>query len=320
MPYFDFTGKERRYDPKKQAQGINFKVAKTYVTETDKEKADGMFHKKFANDPFPEFDDAEDEKVIRGENNTWIVMGRDRPTTKESGYGSANIPRAGTIDLVVGRGGSTPRKVNENNQQLYVDNNFTHDSARIYVSQKTDVDQNFFLSSGRNSPDSLEKAAIALKADAVRLIGRENIKIVTGTDLNNSNGKMPDGNFSISLIGGNDSSNVQPMVKGDNLVELLGKVIKYVIALNGQVSEFLTLQHEINLMLAGHTHISPFEYKPTSKSPNLVTMPMNCNYMLTNIKSALVANVANFKTIELNYINRPDDHAKNILSSYNFCN
>ena len=38
-------------------------------------------------EPVPQFDRAECEHVIHNENNAWIVLGRDRPYSKASGYG-----------------------------------------------------------------------------------------------------------------------------------------------------------------------------------------------------------------------------------------
>lgn len=38
-------------------------------------------------EPVPHYNKSEAEKVFQGENNTWIVFGRDRPNHKLSGYG-----------------------------------------------------------------------------------------------------------------------------------------------------------------------------------------------------------------------------------------
>ena len=38
-------------------------------------------------EPVPEFDKAPCETVFRGQNNQWIVLGRDRPGNRASGYG-----------------------------------------------------------------------------------------------------------------------------------------------------------------------------------------------------------------------------------------
>ena len=57
-------------------------------------------------EPVPEYDKAPCETVFRGQNNSWIVLGRDRPGNRASGYGGQGHTHCGHIDLVVGRGSS----------------------------------------------------------------------------------------------------------------------------------------------------------------------------------------------------------------------
>ena len=67
------------------------------------------------------------EKVISGDNNAYITLGRDKPGSILSGYGGKAHTQCGTIDLVVGLGGSEVREVNEKGQKLYNDKNFISD-------------------------------------------------------------------------------------------------------------------------------------------------------------------------------------------------
>ena len=62
----------------------------------------GYYHTKLI-EPLPHFVTAPCEKEIRGKNNTYIILGRDRPGTVASGYGAKGATGAGTIDIVVGR-------------------------------------------------------------------------------------------------------------------------------------------------------------------------------------------------------------------------
>jgi hypothetical protein len=102
------------------------------------------------------------DRVIHGSNNAMIVLGRDRPSDRESG----EKENAGTIDIVVGRSKKD-------------DMDFKEDAARIYISTRTDSD------SGDLSP-SLSKMGdnrgvsqtVALKSREVRIIGRNSMKIV----------------------------------------------------------------------------------------------------------------------------------------------
>ena len=216
----------------------------------------------------PVFIQAPNEKVISGKNNSHIVFGRDRPSDRLSGYGGKGDTQAGMIDLVVGRGDNNdPRQVDEKNRAVYVNPDFTNDSARIYISQKTDIDENFKITGG-SLGNQKARSAIGIKADAVRIIGRDGIQLITRTDLKNSMGVPAEsGVRGIDLIAGNDDSDLQPIVKGDSLVEAINQVIKHLNNLNGIVDGMLMIQSDFNEALQDHWHFSPYFGIPTSASP-----------------------------------------------------
>ena len=56
------------------------------------------------------------------------------------------------------------------------------------------------------------KSAIAIKADGIRIIAREGIKLVTRTDAQNSQGGTVDGIEGISLIAGGDDKYIEPLL------------------------------------------------------------------------------------------------------------
>ena len=87
-------------------------------------------------EPIPKYIKAQSEKTY-SHGNSHIVLGRDRPASRASGYGGQGHTGCSSIDLVVGRGGPSPGAT-EN-----VDPNFRSDGARIHISQKTDIDTNF---------------------------------------------------------------------------------------------------------------------------------------------------------------------------------
>jgi len=148
--------------------------------------------------------------VARGpDNNAFIVIGNDRVSKPHTGYGGKGHTQSDSIDLVAGLGGWNPREVekidaqggNKVESEIKTNPNFFIDSARIYISQKIDVDKNFgigeFGLSEENNKDDKDdkeigkygaKSAVVAKADNIRLIGRESIRIVTGTDRFNSQG------------------------------------------------------------------------------------------------------------------------------------
>ena len=207
-------------------------------------------------EPLPDYNQADSEKVIQGQNNTFIVMGRDRVTSLLTGYGGKAHMACGAIDIVAGRASSYIKEENvEGNISTGTKINPSpiFDASKIYISQKTDIDTNFNLVDGKVG-SSIARAGIAIKSDAVRIIAREGIKLVTGTDPRNSRGGNLISVGGIDLIAGNNDSGLQPLVKGKNLKMALGDIIKRISELNGVVDSFLTYQLEFNSALMGHTH------------------------------------------------------------------
>ena len=201
----------------------------------------------------PEFIQADCETVIRGENNSWIVLGRDRPSGVFSGHGGAGSSHAASIDLCVGRGGAQSKKTDENGVPLYINNDFKSDAARIYISQKTDIDRNFGIVPGihGNPPN---RSGIGIKADNVRIIARESIKLVTKTDDKNSRDGNINATMGIQLIAGDDDSDIQPLVKGDNLMAVLDFILDDISALTNVVHSMTLSQITFDGILQAHTH------------------------------------------------------------------
>tara|TARA_R110002051_G_scaffold296227_3_gene362270 strand:+ start:558 stop:1460 length:903 start_codon:yes stop_codon:yes gene_type:complete len=183
-------------------------------------------------EPLAGFISAKCEKVISNANS-FIVLGRDRPSGRLSGYGGLGATGAHSIDLVAGRRAPGAPK----DQEVYVNPNFIVDAARIYIAEKTDVDENFRITSN-NSPNAIGRSAIALKADAVRIMADDSgIKLITRVNNRNSNGKLINRSLGVDLIGGNDDSDLQSMVKGENLVSFLNVLIKQISDTNGLVMQ-----------------------------------------------------------------------------------
>ena len=180
----------------------------------------GFFHEELF-EAVPKRIQAPSEYVISGRNNTWIVLGRDRPASLGSGYGSTGVNNTGCIDLCTGMMAGSKSGI----QQISnVHPNMASDAARIYISSKTDLDENFGLADGKQqklNPDSTKgKSGIGIKADGVRIIARANgIKLVTAKgSVNNtgdkgevdSNGNkiVPNDLGAIELIAGNDTTDI----------------------------------------------------------------------------------------------------------------
>ena len=204
-------------------------------------------------EPIPGFIETPSEKVIANQNGASIILGRDRPASRLSGYGGKGDTQCASIDIVTGRLGADTIAVTDNNESIYVDPHFQKDAARIYISQKTDIDTNFGLTPGKVG-ESKAKSGIALKADSLRLIAREGIKIITRSDIKNSQGGDINSVVGIDLIAGNNDEDLQPLVKGENLNEALKKMVEHIDKLSGIVDGFLTYQNSFNTALMNHTH------------------------------------------------------------------
>lgn len=250
----------------------------------------------------PTFIRAGSETVMQGHNNTWIVLGRDRPANRLSGYGGRGDTQAGSIDLVVGRGAHMAKSADEEGNRLFVDPNFKFDSARIHISQKTDIDKNFDLADGTIG-DIRARSGIGLKADNIRLVAREGIKLVTGGDGFNSQGGEVSSVYGIDLIANNDDRDMQPLVKGDNLIEVLERQAEHLKGLTSIVETFLTTQMKYNLSLMAHTHIATAPGAPTLPSIELVAAGIVAQVqLLIQTLASLPLHRANVEMMKANYL------------------
>jgi hypothetical protein len=154
------------------------------------------------------------------------------------------------IDIVVGRGGSQPGCASPLHPSFIGRNS---DCARIYISQKAKIDQYFNLTGG-NVGSAVGTSAIAMKADDIRIMSRQGVKIVTGVDSHNSKDVNLASTYGIDLIAGNNDDDLQSLVKGENLVEFLTKVVANLNALNAVVEQLSSVVNTINTGVMSHTH------------------------------------------------------------------
>lgn len=235
----------------------------------------------------PFFNRAADEDV-KCHGNSWIVLGKDRDASlKGVSFGTNNS----MIDLVAGRAsshrpignkyGSSPDK------DIAVNPNFYSDAARIYISQRTSIDSHFGLAPAPKDR-SVNRSGVGIKADCVRVIGRNSVKIVTGKgiakggkdgELNSIGGKI-DGPGSISLIAGNYTEDstapigkffqkvantltgretrevkvLQPIPKGDNLIECLRDMVDLINQVGALIGENSTEIKRLARIVALHFH------------------------------------------------------------------
>jgi len=256
---------------------------------------------------YPEFITAEAEDVISNANS-YIVLGRDRPSNRLSGYGGIGATGAHSIDLVVGR--KAPGA--EPNQRVFVDPMFKYDAARLYISERTDIDDNFNITNGSIGP-SRNMSAIGLKADAIRIIGDEGgIKLVTKVNEKNTNNQTISKINGIELIAGNNDKDLQPMVKGANLVELLSNILKQINNLNGIIVSLTKSQTVFEAALLAHAH-PPGSPSPVLPAPVAIKLAQNTQQISKGIMQKV-----NLATAELNFLSTLGK--KYILSNHNKVN
>lgn len=226
----------------------------------------------------PKLVNAANSTVLKNNHNAFLVLGKDRPASLASGYGGAGATQCASIDMVVGLQSMAPGGPRNN---TFSDPNMMYDSARILISQMTDVDYNFGIVKGKQgSPKGLSAAAV--KADSVRLIARSGgIKLVTGTDPKNSKGGDTYSIPGIDLLAGNDDGkrdlrafgevdNLQPIPKGENLELYLEKIVKRIDAVASILSDHMKAQGNLNTLLQSHVHLCTAPGAPSAPSIELM--------------------------------------------------
>lgn len=213
---------------------------------------------------FPQYDAAPSEKVISGDNNAHIILGRDRPYSFGSGFGSSG-GKCGRIHLIAGLASASTLK-----EDVRTGPNPITDAATVYISQRTKIDEFFGIPMGTNT-SSKNKSGIAVKADHVRIIGREHVKIYAGGAQNikkpnrrlrnafglnretNSKGGDIIARGRIDLIADN-YEDIQPAVKGDNLIAYLKAMNTMIATLVAEINEINARSIELNNALLLHQH------------------------------------------------------------------
>jgi len=227
----------------------------------------------------PSYNKAESEKVIKGPTNSMIIFGKDRNGGVGSGYGGRGYTGCAAIDIVAGLGGPSFIPQTKYGSLALIEKDFNKDASRIYVSQMTNIDEYFNLPSvflfQQGVPfqleDSTATAGIGIKSDNVRIIARENVKIVTIHGGFNSLGrKVPNNGIDIiagvNVVGADTDPflKLQPMVKGDNLIECLETMMTRINNVQSELSSFIETQRKINDIMQSHTHLSGRAGKQTS--------------------------------------------------------
>lgn len=208
------------------------------------------------------FNKARGDHVLSNGDN-YIVFTKDRPAGLPSGhFGETN---SYAIDMVVGRLGAVGADTAKEEAGKTTDPNFKLDAARIYISQRTDIDDNFNIVEMLERKGSIDgparnKSAIGMKADNIRLISREGIKLITMTDKYNSANVAQNAEYGIELIAAANSNkpntDIQPLVKGKNLLNAMRDLTDHTAALDTQLSMLAKMVAQLQSAFSVHVHAS----------------------------------------------------------------
>lgn len=302
-------GKKRNHVPWKSASRDGQSRTDTYL---DGEGGRGLW------EPVPGYFFRPGDEWIKGNNNTLIVLGRDRAPespydgekfinnniVKSDKSGYSNQMGAGAIDIVVGRAAPFPLNELQANDSLIVSPLYNTirpdsfagypldggdhpgvlmDAARIYISQMTDIDENFKIRKPLSHIHAMDEdkresayleglgraptSGIMIKADKVRMHARQNIKLVTrGPEeiVNSQGNNISKSNIGIHLVANNgfhidgvEEAPQQPIVLGSNLEAALHQLLGLIEESVRITSNFLEVQDRFNIKVANHFHFSP---------------------------------------------------------------
>lgn len=192
----------------------------------------------------PTYNSIKSSKIFN-HNNGFINICEDAPQGPGTGHSAFGTP-ASSIDLVCGRGPMDPN--------FYVNDNFSSDAARVYISETTDLEDNFSMPKGDNIRQEA-RSGIGAQADVIAFKGKTGIKLTTGQygERNSKDGKIRTGS-GIELIAGTYSDNLQPLVLGDNLEKAMKKIIQRVNDLTDAVIDLAQVQNSALLLIQTHSH------------------------------------------------------------------
>ena len=249
---------------------------------------------------------------------------------------------AGAIDIVVGRGAPFPMNFTKPSKlpPLYTTINdskavgaeitpgnrdFTNgrkhnglmmDAARIYLSQMSDVDKYFKISTTmtgmqRRKPGT---SAIILKGDNLRLHARRDIKIVAGGDFNGNNQKVDSAgntlmqNPKIHIVVGNGKAGftgAQPVPMGNNLVECITRIYETQQNILETINTLATTQQALNTVM---TNMIPVV------APGLAGPPYPPGSAMGIVKTYYDA-ITSFNNYFQKFHNLPSDHMEFLMPS-----
>jgi len=251
-----------------------------------------------------------DRYITKDNYSAGINLTEDAPSGPGTGYSSLGTP-ASSIDIVCGRMNSLPEV--SRNSSIYINNNFTYDAARIYISETTDLEDNFSMPKGDNVRQEA-RSGIGAQADTIVLKGRTGIKLATSSygERNSKGGKIRSG-AGIELIAGTNAENLQPLVLGNNLEKTLTSMVKRINTLSDIVIDLAQVHNQVLIQLQTHTH--PVAFTPAT-GPVAVPSPQLLASLSFNIVDNTVKGIINGTTNKINLLFDEINYLTSLGDSY----
>ena len=234
-----------------------------------------------------------------------IVLTKDNYGSRATGVGGQGGTMCEAIDIVAGALSCESRiKTSATETRA----NFVSDGARIYLTERGDIQHYFCLGDGSKATSitSQMKSGIGIKADHTMVIGRERVRILVGLSkavglerLVNYNKDITP-KIEIARIG---DDKAQPAVLGNNLIKYLKKQNEEVQALRNRVQDLENnlVQYKAAMALHGHmggglgvVTVAP---SPGAASEGIQSIPEFFQTTMGNIIETYRATLRDFKSL-----------------------
>jgi len=196
-----------------------------------------------------------EQQVILKENPNTEVLQQGNATIEYGASGS--IPGTHMMRLAVGHGqpliNLAPIDPKTGEQQRFVNEPRNAASAIILTTKENTPEKAKVAAGSVPAPDE-EQANIYITSDRITLDGTQGIRMVTKRKKINAKGGNIGTVQGIELIAGNDDSDLQPMVKGDNLINALKDLSETLEAIVGTIHAMAQAQNKMNKEVKGHQH------------------------------------------------------------------
>lgn len=198
------------------------------------------------------------------EKSSHMIMGRSMGEGVIQGQHSMD-DKAGEIRLICGPAPEKPFKYPDGSMASFRPK-ASCDAASLTISQKTLPNRlgGITLSGTPGATaDGKPCSTVRAVADSIILVGDEYIKLVTKTKARNSQLGNIQQNGRIELIANNNAKSLQPMVRGEYMVDAFYDLYSKVHATNAMLEAFILHQNKLNKATTSHFHITQWHATPS---------------------------------------------------------